>query len=236
MRGTPSTRISFSLSCVKDACCHCICDFKFQSRWSIAFCRHGSFLTSTILRRSGPATTRSEIAKIVEKIPAKDLAIQWDCSTEVQDAYGGVPGYPLEGAIGRNLEQVRSLSPHIPSDVALGYHFCFGTLGGWPRFQPNDLGQLVNLANAFITASGRRVDWIHIPILDRTDESFFAPLKNLKPQGARVYLGAIHNMERFQARIAVARKYLPEFGLGAYCGFGRLPASQLRKILADHLT
>jgi hypothetical protein len=42
----------------------------------------------------------------------------------------------------------------------------------------------------------------------------------LKPQGARVYLGAIHNMERFQARIAVARKYLPEFGLGAYCGFG----------------
>jgi hypothetical protein len=43
-------------------------------------------------------------------------------------------------------------------------------------------------------------------------------------------------MERFQPRIAVARKYLPEFGLGAYCGFGRLPASQLRKILADHLT
>jgi len=82
--------------------------------------------------------TRSEIAKIVEKIPAKDLAIQWDCSTEVQDAYGGVPGYPLEGAIDRNLEQVRNLSPHIPSDVALGYHFCFGTLGGWPRFQPND--------------------------------------------------------------------------------------------------
>ena len=131
---------------------------------------------------------------------------------------------------------MRNLSPHIPSDVALGYHFCFGTLGGWPRFQPNDLGQLVNLANAFITASGRRVDWIHIPILDRTDDSFFAPLKNLKPQGARIYLGAIHNMERFQARIAVARKYLPEFGLGAYCGFGRLPTSQLRKILADHLT
>ena len=36
--------------------------------------------------------TRSEIAKIVEKIPAKDLAIQWDCSTEVQDAYGAFRG------------------------------------------------------------------------------------------------------------------------------------------------
>jgi hypothetical protein len=179
--------------------------------------------------------TRAEITKIVEKVPAKDLAIQWDCSTEVQDSYGSIPGYPLEGAIERNLTQVRNLSPHIPPDVALGYHFCFGTLGGWPRFQPNDLSQLVKLANGFISASGRRVDWIHIPILDRTDDAFFAPLKELKPQGARVYLGAIHNMERFKDRIVAARKYLPAFGLGAYCGFGRMPTSQLPGILADHL-
>ena len=41
--------------------------------------------------------TRAEIAKIVEKIPSKDLAIQWDCSTEVQDAYGSIPGYPVQG-------------------------------------------------------------------------------------------------------------------------------------------
>jgi hypothetical protein len=130
---------------------------------------------------------------------------------------------------------VRNLSPHIPAEVALGYHFCFGTLGGWPRFQPDNLGQAVELANAFITASGRRVDWIHLPVLDRSEDAFFAPLANLKPQGARVYLGAIHSMERFGERIATARKYLPEFGLGAYCGFGRLPRSELSAILTDHL-
>ncbi len=179
--------------------------------------------------------TRAEIATIVEKIPAKDLAIQWDCSTEIQDSYGAVPGYPLAGAIERNLTEVRNLSPHIPADVALGYHFCFGTLGGWPRFAPNDLGQAVKLANAFVAASGRRVDWIHIPVLDRSDDAFFAPLKELKPQGARVYLGAIHNMAGFKARIATARKYCADFGLGAYCGFGRVPASELAGILADHL-
>ena len=49
--------------------------------------------------------------------------------------------------------QVRNLSPHIPAEVALGYHFCFGTLGGWPRFAPDDLGQAVKLANAFVAAS-----------------------------------------------------------------------------------
>jgi hypothetical protein len=71
-------------------------------------------------------------------------------------------------------------------------------------------------------------------VLDRSDDAFFAPLKELAPQGARVYLGLIHNMERLKERIAIARKYLPDFGLGAYCGFGRLPASELPNILADH--
>jgi hypothetical protein len=187
------------------------------------------------IRPGYEAATRAEIATIVEKIPAKELAIQWDCSTELQDAYGSIPGYPIEGAIERNLAEVRNLSPHIPAEVALGYHFCFGTLGGWPRFQPDDLGQVVKLANAFVEASGRRVDWIHVPVLDRTDDRFFAPLAGLKPQGARVYLGAIHNMQRFKERIAAARKYWPEFGLGAYCGFGRMPVSELPNILADHL-
>ena len=120
-------------------------------------------------------------------------------------------------------------------DVALGYHFCFGTLGGWPRFQPDDLGKAVELANGFVAASGRKVDWIHIPVLDRSDDAFFAPLKHLEPQGARVYLGMIHNMAGFKARLQTARKYLPAFGLGAYCGFGRMPVSELPKVLADHL-
>ncbi len=187
------------------------------------------------IRPGYQAATRAEIAKIVEKIPAKELAIQWDCSTEVQDSYGGIPGFPIDGAIERNLAEVRNLAPHIPSEVALGYHFCFGTLGGWPRFQPDDLGQAVKLANAFVAASGRRVDWIHIPVLNRSDDAFFAPLEKLEPRGARVYLGAIHNMAQFNARIATARKYLPDFGLGAYCGFGRLSVSDLPNILTDHL-
>ncbi len=178
---------------------------------------------------------RTEVAKIVEMIPAHELAIQWDCSTEVQDAYGAVPGFSLNGAIERNLGEVRALSPHIPAEVALGYHFCFGTLGGWPRFAPDNLGQAVELANAVIAASGRKVDWIHIPVLDRSDDEFYAPLAQLRPNGAHVYLGAIHNMARFKERIMTAQKYLTEFGLGAYCGFGRRPVAELQEILDDHL-
>src|SRR5262249_26977327 len=102
-------------------------------------------------------------------------------------------------------------------------------------FAPDDLGRAVKLANAFVEASGRRVDWIHLPVLDRSDDAFFAPLAQLDPQVGRVYLGAIHNMDTFTKRIAVARKFLPDVGLGAYCGFGRLPPSELPALLDDHL-
>ncbi len=187
------------------------------------------------IRPGYEAATRAEIAMIVDKIPANALAIQFDCSTEVQDAYGAIPGYPLDGAIERNLAEVRDLAPHIPRDVALGYHFCFGTLGGWPRFRPDDLSQVVKLANGFVASSGRPVDWIYIPVLDRSDDAFYAPLRDLDAKGARVYLGAIHNMPRFKERVATARKYLPDFGLGAYCGFGRQAVSELPTILNDHL-
>ena len=187
------------------------------------------------IRPGYEAATRAEIATIVEKIPAqrtRDPVGLLDRGSGRLRRHTGLSAGRRDRA--QSDRSAQSLAP-IPREVALGYHFCFGTLGGWPRFEPDDLGQTVKLANAFVAASGRPVDWIHIPVLDRSDDGFFAPLRDLDPQGARVYLGAIHNMTRFKERIATARKYLPEFGLGAYCGFGREPPSALPKILNDHL-
>lgn len=177
----------------------------------------------------------AEIDTIVQKIPPGDLAIQWDCATEVQDAYGALPGLPAETAIERNLEQFRQLSPRVPEQALLGYHFCFGTLGGWPRFAPPDLSATVKLANAVIERCGRRVDWIHIPVLDDVGDAFLAPLAELRPRGAKVYLGVVHHMAGFEERIAAARKYLPDFGLAAYCGFGRIAPAEMPTVLGEHL-
>src|SRR5688572_18385414 len=133
----------------------------------------------------------AELDKILEHIPQRELAIQWDCAAELQEAY--------KGAVDAQLAQVR-VSKNIPKPVRLGYHLCFGTLGGWPRFAPDDLGGAVTLANAYIEASGRSVDWMHIPVLDRSDDAFFAPLQELSPGKTQVYLGMVHNMERFRER------------------------------------
>ena len=40
---------------------------------------------------------------------------------------------------------------------------------------------------------------------------------------------------QFRVRPGVARKFVPSFGLAAYCGFGRTPPEQLPQLLEDHL-
>ena len=75
---------------------------------------------------------------------------------------------------------------------------------------------------------------MHIPALDALNDEFYAPLANLNPRGAKVYLGMVHHMDTFAQRLALARKYLPDFGLAAYCGLGRTPPSGLGEILEEH--
>jgi hypothetical protein len=181
------------------------------------------------------AALAAEVAVIAEKIPHRDLAIQWDCAWELQAVCGAGKDVPQELDIATHVRPIGRLSKAVPPDVALGFHFCFGTFGGWPAFAPDDLTRPVELINAAVHSTGRRVDWVHIPTLDRTDDKFYAPLRGLDAKGARVYLGAIHNMATLKERVAVARKFLPDFGLAAYCGFGRTPPSEMPRILQDHL-
>jgi hypothetical protein len=181
------------------------------------------------------AALAAEIKRIVDELPQSDIAFQWDCSWEITDMYGGIKGFDAAGALERNIGQIERLSRIVPDAVMLGIHFCFGTFGGWPRFAPENLGGAVELAKASLARAGRRIDWIHIPTLDNVDEAFYAPLQQLDGANTRVFLGLIHNMDSFRARLSVARKFLPNFGLAAYCGFGREPASALPRILEDHL-
>jgi len=182
------------------------------------------------------AALRAEVAKIVEKNPGQGPrhsvgTARPRCRTSTAPSRSCRVRGRSSATCRRFATSRRIFRRTLRSAITL----CFGTLGGWPRFQPDTLSETVKLANAFLAASGRRVDWIHIPLLDTGDEAFFAPLAELKHGGTAVYLGAIHNMERFHERVAMARKYLPEFGLAAYCGFGRHPVSELPGILDDHL-
>ena len=86
------------------------------------------------------------------------------------------------------------------------------------------------------------MDYVHMPVpRERCDDDFFKPLAELDRQRiGEVYLGLVHytdGVEGARRRINAAKKYLPEFGIAAECGFGRRPNHQdvmrLIKLHAD---
>ena len=84
------------------------------------------------------------------------------------------------------------LSADIPPEVLLGYHICYGVLGKWPMVDPfKDLSRAVVLAILSIANSGRRTDFVHIPVLAKKTTDYSAPLKGLQLRDAKLYLARL---------------------------------------------
>lgn len=192
------------------------------------------------VRRGYERAMIREVERIVSAIPAPDLAIQWDVCNEVIDNEGGYPWMPDdETAWDRYVETIRGIASAVPAQVLLGYHLCYGNLGGKHIVEPTDLGLLTRMANTAVAESGRPVDWLHMPVpISRDDDAYFAPLAALEAPDAHLFLGLIHSddgLDGARRRLDTARRHAPTtLGASTECGFGRLPAAAVHPLLALH--
>ena len=180
-----------------------------------------------------------ELKRLTQAIPPGELAIQWDVAYEVQDLEGVLAWTP-EGAWERFAGPVTRLTRLIPPEVLVGYHLCYGTFPEWPMYEARDLALLVRMANYAVANSGRTVDWLHLAgprHLRSEDRSFFRPLADLEPGDARVFLGIvlpIDGVAGLRRRHATASRYLSDFGVAMYCGFGRQPGEDGAETMREH--
>jgi hypothetical protein len=180
-----------------------------------------------------------ELTRLTDAIPPGDLAIQWDCAYETQDIEG-VLAWTSEGAWDRFARPVTRLTRLIPDEVLVGYHLCYGTFPEWPMYEARDYGVLVRMANFAVANSGRPVDWLHLAgprYLRSEDRSFFRPLVDLEPGAARVFLGIglpLDGVEGLERRHATASRYIADFGVAMYCGFGRQRGEDWTETMREH--
>ena len=187
---------------------------------------------------------KREIEKILEVAPASDLVFQWDCANEIVDLGMGeanamkwYPKLTVEEKFQRHVAQLGALGDAIPEGALLGFHWCYGTWGGWPSVAMPDLEVCVRFSNEAVKRISRHVDYVHMPVLQQPEESFFAPLKDLDIGDTKVFLGMVHHtdgIEDFRRRRDLARKYLPDFGIASVCGYGRVKPDECRDILDLH--
>jgi hypothetical protein len=177
------------------------------------------------------------LANIVKTIPASDLAIQWDVCQEVLAFEGYFKDRPADYKK-QTFDMLGRLGDAVPAGVELGYHLCYGSPADEHLVQPKDAAILVEMLEGIAAATKRHIDFFHIPVpKERLDEAFYAPLKSWKrPANTELYLGLLHHDDEAgdRKRVAVAKKFITDFGLSAECGWGRTEPGRLPGLLKGH--
>ncbi len=180
----------------------------------------------------------AELALILDEVPHDQLAIQWDTNFEFGMLEGVFPVWfgDVKGGI---LERLLRLSRHVPHDVELGYHFCYGDVQHRHYKDPADAGTLVEVANALTASLGRPLHWLHLPVpRERIDEAYYTPLRDLRlrPE-TELYLGLVHHTDGVEGtarRMDVAGRFVAGFGVATECGWGRRAPATLGALLRIH--
>jgi hypothetical protein len=204
-------------------------------------------MSSGYLYVSGPAretyfavyerALKAALANIARAIPAQDLSIQWDVCQEVlafENYFKDRPPHYKK----QIFDMLGRLGDSVPADVEMGYHLCYGSPRDEHLVQPRDAAILVEMLTGIAGATGRPINFFHIPVpKGRTDDAYYAPLKAWRrPAGTGLYLGLLHHDDEAgdKARIAVARRFVGDFGLSAECGWGRTEPGRLPGLLKGH--
>ncbi len=207
---------------------------RFQTAIPCAYDAYISYFPNAadwpIATKAWTAAIQDEYRKILEVIPADDLAISLDWCMELVEATGALrqilPYLPHDDLadVLASFTSREYIDPHVtglPDEVLVGFHICGGTFPVYPMATLTDISVPVAAANGIVANAGRRVDFVHLPAVVSSGEAYFAPLAGLSVGETTVYLGLECNdgREAMSGRIDAADKYYHGFGVAHYCGY-----------------
>jgi hypothetical protein len=193
---------------------------------------------------------KREIDKIAATIPHDELAIQFDVASAVfarlarneASSYGRTKA-EMQDTFASILV---TLGNHVPADVDLLYHLCYGDSGHKHVVEPTDMDDMVEFANRLSRQIKRSIQLIHMPVpRNRSDDAYFAPLRRLQlPLGTELCLGLVHYTDgvggtkrRLEtAKRHLAQPYVSRFSIATECGFGRRDPATIPELLRIHAT
>lgn len=195
------------------------------------------------------AAARASVDEIQAVIPHSDLSVQWDLPTELATIEGWFAN-PFGGTEDLLAATARAAS-WIAPDVDLTFHLCFGdskfgaspfmgdppdaeaAARGGRHILPRDTGSIVTLANGLSRHVTRSISAIQAAtVISWNKAAHWQPLSGLalEPE-TEVYLGLVHaaadGLDGARTRAALARRFLPHFGVSTECGLGRHSTAQL---------
>jgi hypothetical protein len=188
----------------------------------------------------------ADLDHALANIPHDRCAVQWDVAVEFGLLEGGFgPRAPLDQV----LPGIVRCIDRVPADVPVGLHLCYGDYGHQHFTQPESLEVQVRLVNAVVADAGRPVNWFSFTVpQSRSDESYFAPLRELRvgPE-TELYFALVPyhpddqpegttaaQVRLIDAELAESPSGAREWGICTECGMGRADAEDVPTLLDLH--
>ena len=92
-----------------------------------------------------------EVAEIAAAIPHRDLAIQWDIAAEICFVLEN-PEMVKVISMEVLVASIARASEHVPAEVELGLHLCYGDPGHKHVVEPKDTKLMVDFTNKLVAA------------------------------------------------------------------------------------
>jgi hypothetical protein len=190
------------------------------------------------------AAVLRELDTIAAAIPHRDLAIQFDVASAVfarlERGEPTVYGRTKEDMYEQFSSIIADLANHVPADVELLFHFCYGDANHRHAVEPTDMGDMVEMANWLRRKITRSIELIHMPVpRDRSDAAYFAPLRRLAlAADTRLALGLVHytdGIEGTRRRMDMAGGFVADYAVATECGFGRRAPETIPELLRLHV-
>jgi hypothetical protein len=212
-------------------------------------------MAGTIAPEDMPAVAASyeralfaDVDKALAALPHDRVAVQWDVAVEfglLEGAMGPGSALPLDQV---TPALVRAIE-HVPADVPVGMHLCYGDYGHQHFKQPESLRMQVDVVNAVVAAAGRPVNWASFTVPQgRGDAEYFAPLRTLQagPE-TELYFALVpyHPAEQAEGTSAAQAEHIDEalagstagareWGVCTECGMGRVAREDVPTLLDIH--
>jgi hypothetical protein len=190
----------------------------------------------------------ADLDQALATLPHDRCAVQWDVAVEFGLLEGGFgPGsrVPLEEI----TPGLTRCVDHVPDDVPVGMHLCYGDYGHQHFKQPESLAVQVQVVNAVVAVAGRPVDWVSFTVPQaRSDQGYFAPLHDLQvgPETELSFaLVPYHPADQqpgttaeqvrlIDASLAASSPGTRDWGVCTECGMGRVATGDVPGLLDLH--
>ncbi|KAH7019788.1 hypothetical protein EDB80DRAFT_870403 [Ilyonectria destructans] len=186
-----------------------------------------------------------DLDRLLQTVPPEKIAVQWDLPMEI-----GTLEAPELFAVSNTLkldtiaDLIARCINHVPHDIPVGMHLCYGDAGHKHWKEPTSLQTQVNVINALASRVRRPITYAAFTVPQyAANESYFAPLRELTPTLEMPYLGLIpyHPEEQkpgtTDQQIRLVRQYLGlnrRWGVCTECGLSGVTREEMPAILDLH--